>query len=123
MRTHNIHRAAPRSIGATFIGANTTTSDLRSASIHLLNSPTGHEGHRNLARCAPMPPTLRNETTEILADIDGIPILVRVLVKDIPAEVQSRYVSKGGELHSLLSRTLKMAVDRLRGSSQQSVTP
>jgi DNA-binding response OmpR family regulator len=64
-----------------------------------------------------MPPTSRNETAELLVDVDGLSILVRFLVKDVPAEMQSGSVSKDVKIHSLLSRALEKAVDRMRGSA------
>jgi DNA-binding winged helix-turn-helix (wHTH) protein len=67
-----------------------------------------------------MSPRLQNEMAELLADIDGLPILVRFLVKDIPAEMQSDFVSRGADIHSLLSITLEKMVDRICGSSQRS---
>ena len=56
------------------------------------------------------PPALQNEMAEFLADIDGIPILVRFLVKDMSAKMQSDFVSKGADIHSLLSSTLEKMV-------------
>jgi DNA-binding response OmpR family regulator len=67
-----------------------------------------------------MPPALQNEMVELVADIDGLPIQVRFLVKDIPAEMQSDLVSKGADIHSLLSSTLEKMVDRMRGYSLRS---
>jgi DNA-binding response OmpR family regulator len=64
-----------------------------------------------------MPPALQDEATELLADIDGLPILVRFRINDVPAEVRSDLVSKGADIHSLLSRTLEKMVDRMRGTS------
>jgi len=46
---------------------------------------------------------------ERLADIEGLPVLVRVLVQDVPAEMRS-------DMHSLLSTTLETAIERMRGS-------
>jgi DNA-binding response OmpR family regulator len=60
---------------------------------------------------------LQNEGAEHLADVDGLPILVRFLVRDMPAEMQSEFVSTGDDIHSLLSNTLEKVVDRIRGSS------
>jgi DNA-binding response OmpR family regulator len=54
---------------------------------------------------------------ELLVDVDGLPILVRFLVKDVPAEMQSGSVSKDAGIHALLSRALEKVVDRMRGSS------
>jgi DNA-binding response OmpR family regulator len=64
-----------------------------------------------------MPPTLRNETAELVIDVDGLPVLVRLLVKNVSAEMQSDPALKDSEIHSLLSRTLEKMVDRVRGSS------
>jgi DNA-binding response OmpR family regulator len=49
---------------------------------------------------------------ERLADIEGLPVLVRVLVQDVPAEMRS-------DVHSLLSTTLEKAIERMRGSPLQ----
>jgi DNA-binding response OmpR family regulator len=62
------------------------------------------------------PPVVRGEAAEILADIDGLPILVRLLVQDVPAELRSGAVAGGADLLSLLSSTLEKVVDRMRGS-------
>jgi DNA-binding response OmpR family regulator len=60
---------------------------------------------------------LQDEATELLADIDGLPILVRFRINDVPAEVRSNLVSKGAGIHSLLSSTLGKMVDRMCGMS------
>jgi DNA-binding winged helix-turn-helix (wHTH) protein len=60
---------------------------------------------------------------EVLTDIDGLPILVRVLIKDIPEEIRSGLVSRGNDIHARLSSTLEMMVDRMRGSSLRSDAP
>jgi DNA-binding response OmpR family regulator len=53
---------------------------------------------------------------ELLVDIDGLPILVRLLVKDVPADMQSDVASGEADIHSRLSRTLEKMVDRMGGS-------
>jgi DNA-binding winged helix-turn-helix (wHTH) protein len=70
-----------------------------------------------------MPPNTRNEMVELVTDIDGLPILVRLLIEDIPAEMRSDFLSKGSAIHSLLSSTLEKMVDRIRGSSLRSDAP
>jgi DNA-binding response OmpR family regulator len=63
---------------------------------------------------------LRNETAELSADIDDLAILVRFLVKDLPAEMQSDdggFISKDTAIHSLLSIAIEKMADRMRGSS------
>jgi len=52
---------------------------------------------------------LRDGMAERLADIEGLPVLVRVLVQDVPAAMRS-------DVHSLRSTTLKKAIERMRGS-------
>jgi DNA-binding response OmpR family regulator len=63
-----------------------------------------------------MPTGLRNGMAELLADIDGLPILLRFSVHDVSAEMRSELVSRHIDLHSLLSSTLEKMVDRMRGS-------
>jgi hypothetical protein len=69
-----------------------------------------------------MPPTLRNGMTELLVDVDGLPVLVRFLVKDVSAEKHFQFVSKDADIH-LLSRAVERMIDRLRGSSLRSDDP
>jgi DNA-binding response OmpR family regulator len=57
--------------------------------------------------------------TEIVADIDGLPVLFRILVKDVPTELLPDFVAKDADLHSLLSNALKKMVDRMGGSSMR----
>jgi DNA-binding response OmpR family regulator len=57
---------------------------------------------------------LRNGMAELLADIEGLPVLLRSLVQDAPAEVRSDLVT---DVHSLLSTTLEKVIERMRGSS------
>ena len=52
---------------------------------------------------------------ELLADIEGLPVLVRLLVQDVPPELQSDLVTET-DVHSLLSSTLEKAVERMRGA-------
>src|SRR5260221_4586350 len=115
MRAYNTSRAIHHRMDSEFVGTDSRTSEPRSASIHLLNSSTRHEQHRSVVRSMRTPPALQNEMAEFLADIDGIPILVRLLVKDMSAKMQSDFVSKGADIHLLLSSTLEKMVDRMRG--------
>jgi DNA-binding response OmpR family regulator len=59
---------------------------------------------------------LRNGTVELLADIDGLPILLRFFVHEVPAEIRSEFVSGDADIHSLVSSMLEKMVDRMRGS-------
>jgi DNA-binding response OmpR family regulator len=117
MRVHSTSRRTPDRAESVFAATDLRASEPRSASIHLLNSPTRAGPHRSAVRSTRMPPALRNEMAELLVDVDGLPILVRFLVKDVPAEMQSHLVSKDADIHALLSRALEKLVDRMRGSS------
>src|SRR5258705_11170431 len=79
--------------------------------MHLLNPSPRPGQHRSLVRRTREPPMLRNGTAELLADIEGLPVLVRVLVQDVPAKMRS-----DADIHSLLSSTLEKVVERMRGS-------
>ena len=62
---------------------------------------------------------LRNATAELLADIEGLPVLVRLLVQDVSAEMRSDLITDA-DVHSLLSATLEKAIERMRGSPLRS---
>ena len=62
-------------------------------------------------------PTERNGVTEFLTDINGVPVLVRFLVADMSAKVQSDLVSGNADFSSLLSAMVEKAVDKMGGSS------
>jgi DNA-binding winged helix-turn-helix (wHTH) protein len=104
-------------VEAAFVGAESKSSEARSTPP---SPPTRRGQHRSFVRSTQNPPTPRNEVAELLADIDGVPVLVRFHMEGIPAEVQSDLVSKDADLHSLLSITLEKMVDRMRGSSPRS---
>jgi DNA-binding winged helix-turn-helix (wHTH) protein len=123
MRNHNTSRGTVHRIDRAFVGANSATSEPRSASIHVLNSPTRPGEHPSLVRSTRTPPALQNQMAELLVDIDGLPILVRFLLKDVPAEMQSAFISNGIDIHSLLSSTIERMVDRMCGSALRSDGP
>ena len=116
MRTRSGRSDTPSRTEMAFVGAERKASPPRSTD--LPNSPT-----RRLVRCTQNPPTLRNETAELLTDIDGVPVLVCFLVTDMAAEVHSDFASKDTDLHLLLSSTLEKMVDRMRGSSARNDGP
>jgi DNA-binding winged helix-turn-helix (wHTH) protein len=121
MRNHSSPRVIPSRTESAFIGTDSRTSEPRSA--YLPNSSTRPGQYRSFVRRAQMPATSRNGVAEIRADIDGFPVLFRILVRDVPGQMRSDSDSKGADLHSLLSRTLEKMVDRMRGSSPRSDTP
>ena len=96
-------------------GTDSRTSEPRS--IHFLNSSARPDQHRSFVGRTRMPATWRNGKAELLADIDGLPVLFRILVRDMSAQVQSDFGAKDADIHSLLSTTLEKVVDRMRGTS------
>jgi DNA-binding winged helix-turn-helix (wHTH) protein len=112
MRVHNASRVPDQ---LTF-AVDATTSEPRSASIHLLNSSTRPKEERSTRRSTRVPPARQSETAELPVDIDGLSILIRFIVQDVPPEMQSCLVSNDAYIHSLLSRALERVVDRLQGS-------
>jgi len=117
MRAYSTNRNKPDPTNSVFIGAASTTSEPQSASVHLLNSPTKPGQHRGSVRGKQMPPTLRDQMADFLVDVEGLPVVVRLLVKELLAEMQSGFVSKGADIHTLLSSTLASMADRIRVSS------
>jgi DNA-binding winged helix-turn-helix (wHTH) protein len=114
MRAYNTNRCTPGRVEPAFPG---TDPERRSASIHLLNSATRTGQHQGAVQSTRVPPSLRNEMAELLVDVDGSPVLVRLLVTNAPAEMQSGSVAKGAGIDTLLSRAFEAAVGRMRGSS------
>jgi DNA-binding response OmpR family regulator len=64
---------------------------------------------------------MRNDAMEVLTDIDGLPVLVRFLVKDMPTEIRSASGTSG--IESLLSSTLEKMVGRIGGLSPRNDAP
>ena len=109
MRAYNTNRDTSDRRASAFVGADSRAAE--PSPMLLLNSSTRPGQHRSLVRRTREPPMLRNGTAELLADIEGLPVLVRVLVQDVPAEMRS-----DADIHSLLSSTLEKVVERMRGS-------
>jgi len=102
----------------TFVG--TDSGAAASRSMHL-RTPSSRPGqHRSFIRRTRILTTLQTGTAEVLADIDGLPVMFRIHVKDAPAEIHRDLGSNDSDLHLLLSSTLKKMVDRMRGSSLRS---
>ena len=118
MRSHNSTRVIPNRMESAFIGPEPRTAGPRPA--YLLDSSTRPGQHQNLVRRIQIPATLRDGIAEVLTDIDGLPVLFRILIKDAPAQIQSGFESKDADIHSLLSDTLEKMADRMRGSSPPS---
>jgi DNA-binding winged helix-turn-helix (wHTH) protein len=94
-----------------------------SRSMHL-RTPSNRPGqHRSFIRRTRVPTTVQTGTAEVLANIDGLPVLFRILVEDAPAGMQRDLDSNDSDLHSLLSSTLEKMVDRMRGLSLRNDVP
>jgi DNA-binding response OmpR family regulator len=100
----------PSRMEPTFVGADRRTAQPRPTL--LLNPPTGRRQHLLSTLNSPK---ARDEVAQLLADIDGVPVLVRFLVGDVSGEV-SRFASRHADLHSLLSTTVEKMIDRIGGS-------
>jgi DNA-binding winged helix-turn-helix (wHTH) protein len=115
MRTRTTSRNKPSRTEPALVATDPGISQSRP--IDLPNRPTGDVQHRSFVPSTQNPPALRNEAAEVLADIDGIPVLVRFLLADVPAHVRSDFVSGDVDLHALLLTTVEKAIDRMGGSS------
>lgn len=73
--------------------------------------------HTSRVEAALDAPAERNGVTEFLTDINGVPVLVRLLVADMSARVQSDLVSRDADLSSLLSAVVEKAANKMGGSS------
>jgi DNA-binding winged helix-turn-helix (wHTH) protein len=60
--------------------------------------------------------TPTDSITEFLTDIDGIPVLVRFVVANVPAKAQSDFVAGDADLRSLASTMVEKAVDKMGGA-------
>jgi DNA-binding winged helix-turn-helix (wHTH) protein len=85
--------------------------------VHLRNASSRLGQHRCFARSRQAPPTLRNEATELLSNIQGLPNPVRHLVQDVLAELRTDVFSQDADIRTLLPSTLERIADRMRGSS------
>jgi DNA-binding response OmpR family regulator len=56
---------------------------------------------------------------EFEADFDGLLVLFRILVKDVPTEMQPRFEAGNADIHTLFSDTIQKIADRMRGLSQR----
>jgi DNA-binding winged helix-turn-helix (wHTH) protein len=117
MRAYNTHRRVSGRAGLALVEADSTSSHPAFASIHLLGSASRTGEHRSAVRDSRTPP-LPDQTAELVIDVDGLAVLVRLLVRDMPAELPSDPPSKVTDIHALLSRALEKAVDRMRGPSR-----
>lgn len=116
MKALNTSRSMPDRMGSALVAARSGRSVPRSASVHVLEPSSRPGQRRGLVQNAQTPSGLRNQMAEFLIDVEGLPVAVRILVKELLAEMQSSFVSKGAEIHTLLSGTLASMADRMGGS-------
>lgn len=114
MRSYSSNRKIADQMERTSFGVRSRTSSLLKA---------GLGQHQNSIGNTRMPTTWRNEMAELLADIDGLPVLFRIVVKDVPVPVQANLASKNADVHSLLSSTLERVVARMRGATPRRNNP
>lgn len=113
MRANSTTRDISDRSGSAFVCTKSRTA--APSPMQLLNSETRSGQHRDAVRRTRETPVLRNGTAELLADIEGLPVLVRLLVQDVPAEMRSD-LATNADIHSLLSATLEKMIERMRGS-------
>jgi DNA-binding winged helix-turn-helix (wHTH) protein len=113
-------RKMPDQTGSTLIATRSGPSGPRSASVHMLDPSTRHGQQRGLVQNMQTPSGLRNQMADFLVDLEGLPDAVRILVKELLDEMQSSFVSKGSDIHALLSSTLASMADRIGGASLRS---
>ena len=118
MRTHS-SRSRDTLDQTALAFANPDSGTSRSRLVHHLTSSIASGRDRDSARGARVPPNMWNEIAEFLADIDGLPVLMRFLVQEASVETQSGFVSKETDIHSLLSNTFDRMADWMRESRRQ----
>jgi DNA-binding response OmpR family regulator len=113
MIAYNTNRDTSDRRATIFVGTDPRAAE--PSPIQLVNSSTRPGQHRDPIRRTRESPMLRDGMAERLADIEGLPVLVRVLVQDVPAEMRSDLVTDA-DVQLLLSTTLDKAIERMRGS-------
>jgi DNA-binding winged helix-turn-helix (wHTH) protein len=114
MRTNSSRRDTPDRMETTLVRTDPRIPEPNS--MRLPNASTRPVQHRTPVQRAQMATGSGNGTVELLADIDGFPILLRFFVHEVPAEIRSEFVSGDADIHSLVSSMLEKMVDRMRGS-------
>jgi DNA-binding response OmpR family regulator len=115
VRTQNASRHTPDRTESAFV-ARLRTPGPRSASVHLLDSSTRPGQHRGFVQNTQLPSALQTQMADFLVEVEGLPVVVRFLVKELLAEMQSSFVSNGADIHTLLSGTLETMANRIRDS-------
>lgn len=90
---------------------------------HMPRLSTERGSHRRTGPETRIAPRRRGAHAELLADFDGIPVLVRFLLADIPEEGQREIAFGDVSLDSVLSTTIEKAVARMGGSRPRCHAP
>ena len=112
MTAYNANRNISDRKASAFVGAGSRNG--KQKSIYLVSSSAGPGQHQNLVHRTRELPMLPGGTAEFLAEIEGLPVLVRLQVQDVPAEIRSDLVTDA-DVHSLMSSTIEKAIERMRG--------
>lgn len=83
---------------------------------HIPSRSARRDQHHNADASTGHQPKPQRAHAELLADIDGVPVLVRFLLADTPRELPSDFASGGDDLHALLLTKVEKAAERLGGS-------
>jgi DNA-binding winged helix-turn-helix (wHTH) protein len=113
MIANNTSREMSDRMGSAFVGLSSRAAQQHP--IQLQNPSTGPGQGRTLARRERESAILQNGMAELLADVEGVRVLVRLLVQDVPVEVRPNLVTDA-DVQSLLSTILERVVERMRGS-------
>jgi DNA-binding winged helix-turn-helix (wHTH) protein len=119
MKTVNTSRKRSDRRDSRLVGADSRKPESRSAFMRLAQ-------HQHPDLNTLMPPALRGETAEILADMNGMSVLVRFRLKERSAEALStdgNPIRNGADFRLRLSSALEQMVDLMRGSSPQGDDP
>jgi DNA-binding response OmpR family regulator len=108
MRAHNTHTYGR--MHSVLAGADSKGS--KPMSMRSIHSSTEH---RTLAGRTQQPVMLQNAMAEIKTEIDGLPVLVRLVLQDVRPETRSVRVDVA-DINSWLSGTLEKFVERMRGN-------
>ena len=114
MRAYTTNHGSFDRTKSAFVSIDARIPDPRPVRALTMSSRLGQ--HRCNARGAQQRPAPRSETAELLHGIDGLPNLVRHLVQDVLAELQTDVFSQDSDIRSLLPGTLERIADRMRGS-------
>ena len=116
MIANNTSRDMSDRMRPAFVGTGSRAAQQRL--MQLQTPPTGPGQDRAHARRQRESAILRNGMAELVADVEGLRVLVRLLVQDVPAEMRSD-LATDADVQSLLSTILEKVIERMRGSPKR----